>query len=67
MVVIFSPPLTRMRGGAQISGDKTPPSPTDKTYVYIWSGIHKLFIRRGCVDIIGNFHLSVLFPQGKYS
>ena len=61
------PPSPEWGGGAQISSDKTPPSPTNKTYVCIWSGIHKLFIRRGCVDIIGNYHLSVLFPQGKYS
>ena len=64
----YSPPPSPEWGGeTQISSDKTPPSPTNKTYVCIWSGIHKLFIGRGCVDIIGNYHLSVLFPQGKYS
>ena len=64
---ILPPPHQNEGEELKFPAIRFPPLPGIKTYVYIWSGIHKLFIRRGCVDIIGNFHLSVLFPQGKYS
>ena len=40
-----------------------PPLPPIK-HIYTFGQVHKLFIGRGCVDIIGNYYLSVLSPPG---